>query len=176
MHGATGIMNKKNGKAQCHLCGLWFLNVGLHVDRGHKMDCGDYREMFGLSRHHSLAGDDFITRQRENHSERLRTYKTTGMALIQAQSVEDKKRLRAIPRRESTRIKNSEARKREKSVERLQQSPNRIPALLEAKKRPEYRKRLSEAWGRRPDRDAHMKMMQEKRWRKRDGGKELQKN
>jgi len=162
MFGEYGSMNKENGKAKCHLCGRWFLNVGLHIARGHKIDCAKYREMFGLSRHYPLCGEEFSSRQRKNHSERLKQYIPLGRAALMAQSKERLKQLCNIPRRKSTCIKNSENSKRLNSAARLQSSAKRLPALLEAKKSPEYRSKLSEARKRWPGNAAHMKMMRDK--------------
>lgn len=163
--GEYGKLNKENGKAQCHICGRWFLNLGLHVTRGiHGMTCSEYREIFGLSRRYPLAGELFSNRQRENHSDRISRYKSLGQSKILAQSIEDRKALRAIPRRESTRIANREARVRENSVQRLQ-TPEINKKRRMAMRRPEYRQKVIDAWFRQPPevRESRIKKMRNAR-------------
>ena len=104
--GEEGKLNEFGDKVQCHLCGRWIRNLGLHISRGHKIMCDDYREMFGLARSFALCSNVFSQQQKKLHGDRIQKYGAAGQAKIKALTTEERRALCKIKRRISTQIKN----------------------------------------------------------------------
>lgn len=127
--GEIGKLNEEGEKVQCHICGKYFRNLGLHVSRGHKIMCDEYRETYGLSRNFALCSEAFSAIQRDNHGERIAALGEKGRSKIAVQTREQLQALAHMPRRKSTSIKNRAARIRENSSARLQTPEARAKAL-----------------------------------------------
>lgn len=56
IHGELGVLATDDGRAQCHICGRWFLFLGRHVGPAHDLSCDEYRAVFGLRAGHGLLG------------------------------------------------------------------------------------------------------------------------
>lgn len=54
--GRIGVLNEDGMKAECHICGLWFQNVGSHAWGAHGITSDEYRAYFGLNRETGLCG------------------------------------------------------------------------------------------------------------------------
>ncbi len=119
LYGQIGSVEESGDKVQCHICGKWFRNLGLHINRGHKMECDDYREAFGLARSYALCSSAFSAQQNKIHGARIAALGSKGRAKLKALTSEELAAQAKIKRRKSTHIKNSENRKKENSVQRL---------------------------------------------------------
>jgi hypothetical protein len=155
IYGELGVLAEEDGKAQCHICGRWFGNMGQHVVRGHQISCDEYRAYFGLSRDHSLAGKSFRDTQRQNHEERLRQYARdgiSGVTKILAQTPEERSAINKSRKHRLSTIKNNAAYQKEHShvfVQRMIAPDVREKASKTMSKimsEPEMKKKYSERW------------------------------
>ncbi len=48
--------DESSDKLQCHICGEWYISLGLHVRRTHAGAVGDYKRRFGLKASTALVG------------------------------------------------------------------------------------------------------------------------
>lgn len=56
IYGELGVLATDEERAQCHICGHWYIFLGRHVVFAHRISCDDYRTIFGLRKAHGLVG------------------------------------------------------------------------------------------------------------------------
>src|SRR5687768_6327198 len=56
VHGRVGVLADDGERAQCHVCGGWFHNVGSHASQSHGLHAEAYRARFGLNATTALVG------------------------------------------------------------------------------------------------------------------------
>lgn len=84
VHGHVGTLAQRDGKAECHICGRHFGNLGAHVSRTHEMDPDMYRAFFGLKATTGLLGERTLMLRvaigKSQSPERLRKLAAAGTA------------------------------------------------------------------------------------------------
>lgn len=66
-YGYLGVLmyDDVNDKVQCHICGKWFVNVGGHTSKKHKIPADDYKIRFGLTLRTALCSIGLSNKRRE---------------------------------------------------------------------------------------------------------------
>lgn len=105
----TLITDDDGERVQCHLCGTFWRNLGLHARHTHHLDPDTYREQFGLNRGQPLASPGLRARQRDLQGDRLRYYREVeGVIGVPIQTRPDAQVLRSLPVRQQGRQRFSE--------------------------------------------------------------------
>lgn len=92
-YGDKGILLEIDNRVQCHLCGKWFKQLGMHITRTEGMSVDQYKEKFGLARGNGLMGSETL-HKRGVAASHLREYSHLGAAVLRSrkgQRVEGKK-------------------------------------------------------------------------------------
>src|SRR5712692_7714049 len=63
--GQLGVLHTDGSKVECHCCGRWYLHLGSHVVRTHKLTVPEYQAIFGLNRTTRLAGPAYQATARQ---------------------------------------------------------------------------------------------------------------
>lgn len=144
--GAIGKLEETGDKVRCHLCGKWFITLGTHLIRKHKLGCDEYREMFGLARSFSLCSRTYSAQLRDLHGVRIVAASLKGQAKIQALTKEERSRQGKTRRRQSTIDKMAQTHKEKGIGQHLQTPEIRAKALAAFKNTastPEFRQKMS---------------------------------
>lgn len=66
-HGYQGVLmyDDIEDKVQCHICGLWYVNVGSHTNQKHKVHADEYKMRYGLTLRTALCSVGLSNRRRE---------------------------------------------------------------------------------------------------------------
>lgn len=81
--GERGVLacDDEGERVQCHVCGRWWRNLGIHAAITHKIGADDYRRLFGLRASTGLVSP--AQRQRyARYEDRLAQVRETGQELI----------------------------------------------------------------------------------------------
>jgi hypothetical protein len=116
------IADDDGERIQCHMCGSFFRQLGIHVWRMHRIAPADYRERYGLNRCTSLVSPASAARyaaSSRSSLEKVRPQTTPIMSVTRA----ERGRWAKLPRRLETRIKQA-ALAREVWVRRKQLHPD----------------------------------------------------
>lgn len=74
-YGIRGALTYKGRyKVQCHICGKFFVALGIHVKKTHEMTASDYRFEFGLSHTVGLVSEYLHERYQQGNGQRLKAY------------------------------------------------------------------------------------------------------
>ena len=120
IHGELGVLLDDGERVQCHVCGEWYLHLGVHTNAAHGLTADAYRRRFGLMRKTKLGGPAWLAMRSAISAEHLRTVES--------------------PRRQQVRAMTTEQRRAEQAKsewraehERTKTPPERIRAPLKAK-------------------------------------------
>ena len=79
IHGDLGVLLNDGERAQCHVCGKWFLHLGSHTFQAHELTADEYQRMFGLMQKTKLGGPAWLAMRRATAGEQMRQLgKDTG--------------------------------------------------------------------------------------------------
>ena len=73
IHGRVGVLADDGERAQCHMCGDYFGNLGGHVSQVHGVEPDEYKELFGLNVTTGLIGPALKERRRREGEARKET-------------------------------------------------------------------------------------------------------
>ncbi len=73
IHGRPGILADDGERAQCHICGDYFGNLGGHVSQVHGVTPDEYKERFGLNATTGLIGPALKALRQQEGAERAET-------------------------------------------------------------------------------------------------------
>lgn len=65
------MLTNRGRKVQCHWCGNFFRNLGLHAVQAHDLSHGAYCMAFGLKLKTALASDDLVRHMRAVNGQRM---------------------------------------------------------------------------------------------------------
>lgn len=78
--GEIGVFNDNGDKAECHICGKWYVSVASHAWQIHGIIATEYRELFSLNYSQGLEAD----KERRGRKERGRREYRLGISVIKS--------------------------------------------------------------------------------------------
>lgn len=103
IYGELGVLDVDGNRVQCHCCGAWYVQLGVHAVQAHGLKAEIYKIIFGLNDTTGLAGEGYRGRMR-THAERV-------LAPYWPQAAENLAAITAEQREAFDRSKRLEARK-----------------------------------------------------------------
>jgi hypothetical protein len=88
--GELGRLAALGDTVQCHACGAWYRNLGLHAWWTHLLTADEYRTVFGLRRRTGLVGPSLSGSQRDNALRHLQRFGPAAAERLTSQTREQR--------------------------------------------------------------------------------------